>query len=98
MPRCLPVELAEPAVTRGLGAASGVMTGAGEAAGDDGAEAVARRRRWAMMGSNSSYGSVNSSRKNGWLSKFCEGDGDRFDIGERLDLWYERYPSASNSW
>ena len=63
-------------------------TGIGEAAGDEGADAVARIRRWEMIDSNSSSkGNENSSRKKGCAAKFSLGDGEPIDIGaELLDL------------
>ena len=62
--------------------------GMGEAAGDEGADAVARIRRCEMMVSyTSSKGSENSSRKKGCTAKFSVGDGEPIDIGvELLDL------------
>ena len=60
-------------------------TGRGEAAGDEGAETVARIRRWEMMASNSSSkGNENSSRKKGCAAKFSLGDGEPMDIGAKL--------------
>ena len=63
-------------------------TGIGEAAGDEGADTVARIRRWEMIASNSSSkGSENSSRKKGCAAKFSLGDGEPIDTGaELLDL------------
>ena len=60
----------------------------GEAAGDEGADTVARIRRWEMIASNaSSKGNENSSRKKGCAAKFSLGDGEPTDIGvELLDL------------
>lgn len=49
------------------------------------------------MGSKSSYGRENSSRKKGWPFRFSEGEGERMDTGDELDL-DERYPSASISY
>ena len=60
-------------------------TGIGEAAGDEGADAVARIRRWEMIDSNSSSkGNENSSRKKGCAAKFSLGDGEPIDIGAKL--------------
>jgi len=63
-----------------------LLTTAGEGAGDDeGRDAVARIRRWAMSSSmDSSTGNENSSRKEGWVAKFADGDGDRMDGGVEL--------------
>lgn len=56
-------------------------TGIGEAAGDEGADAVARIRRWEMIDSNSSSkGNENSSQK----TRFSLGDGEPIDIGAKL--------------
>lgn len=65
-----------------------IGAGGGEAAGDEGADAVALIRRWEMMASNtSSKGSENSSRKKGCVAKCSLGDGEPIDIGvELLDL------------
>ena len=82
---------------RGLGAAVGGGAGAGDDAGEDGSDGVARMRRCAMMGSNSSYGRLNSSRKNGCPERFSDGDGERIDTGDEFERG-EWYPSASMSY
>lgn len=72
-----------------------VLTGGGEAMGDDGADAVARIRLCAIRFSNdSSNGREYSSRKYGCRARFSEGDGERTATEEP---GVSRYPSASSS-
>lgn len=61
----------------------GLLTTAGEGAGEDeGVDAVARKRRWDVSNSNgSSGGNENSSRKYGCVERSADGDGDRTDDG-----------------
>jgi len=74
-----------------------VLTGGGEAMGDDGADAVARIRLCAMRFSNdSSNGREYSSLKYRCRARFSDGDGERTATGD-VELGVSRYPSASSS-
>jgi hypothetical protein len=72
--------------------------GAGEAMGDEGADAVARMRLWEIrVSKDSSKGREYSSRKKGCRARFSEGEGER-TVTVEVVLGNSWYPSASKSY